>query len=309
MTTLLITHPACLAHEPGPGHPERPERLRAIEAALAAPPFDRLSRLSAPQASLAQLTRVHPPSYVESIMAASPHEGRVQLDADTFLSPGSVDAALHGAGGAILAVERVMSGRAANAFVATRPPGHHAETATAMGFCIFNNVAIAARHAKQAFGAQRIAIVDFYVHHGNGTQAIFWNDPNVLYASTHEMPHYPGTGAPSERGAHDQIVNAPLRAGDDGVAFREAFEVAILPRLATFAPDLLIISAGFDAHCLDPLGDINLVADDFAWVTQRLREVADIACGGRIVSVLEGGYDLTGLAQSTAAHVGVLMES
>ncbi len=194
-----------------------------------------------------------------------------------------------------------------NAFVAMRPPGHHAEAATPMGFCFFNNAAIAARHAQAVHGAERVAIVDFDVHHGNGTQDIFWNDETVMYASTHEMPAYPGTGALGERGEHDNIVNAPLRAGDAGEVFREAYDSVILPRVEAFAPDFIIISAGFDAHYRDPLGNLMLREEDFAWVTRKLMAIAQRKCGGRLVSLLEGGYDLDGLARSVAAHVGALM--
>jgi acetoin utilization deacetylase AcuC-like enzyme len=223
------------------------------------------------------------------------------------MAPGTLEAAMHAAGGATFAVDEVMSRRRANAFVAARPPGHHAERAAPMGFCFFNNAAIAARHAQTVHGAERVAIIDFDVHHGNGTQDIFWDDSSVFYGSTHEMPLFPGTGALGERGQHDQIVNAPLRAGDGGEAFRDAFGAAILPRLAMFAPDLLVISAGFDAHRLDPLGHLNLVEADFAWATRRLMAVADKSCNGRVVSLLEGGYDLEGLSQSVAAHVATLM--
>ena len=224
------------------------------------------------------------------------------------MSPGTLEAALRAAGGAVFAIDEVMSGKVRNAFVATRPPGHHAEIATPMGFCFFNNAAIAARHAQKAHGAERVAIMDFDVHHGNGTQHIFWDDPTVMYASTHQMPHYPGTGAVRERGEHDQIVNAPLRAGDGGDAFREAMETAILPRIEAFAPDLIIISAGFDAHRRDPLGNLNLVEADFAWATRKLMGIARTHAHERVVSVLEGGYDLEGLSRSVAAHVTALME-
>jgi len=308
VTTLFISHPACLAHDMGEGHPERPDRLRAIERALESEIFQMLARDVAPRAEIAAIARVHPLEYIEAIRAATPTQGHTAIDEDTAMSPGSFEAALRSAGGAIFAVDEVMTRKVRNAFVATRPPGHHAELATPMGFCFFNNVAVAARHARAVYGAERVAIVDFDVHHGNGTQHIFWDDPNVTYASTHEMPLFPGTGSLGERGEHGQIVNAPLRAGDAGDAFREAMEVAILPRIADFAPDLIIISAGFDAHRRDPLGNINLVEADFAWVTRKLMEIAQKRCGGRIVSVLEGGYDLEGLARSVAAHVRTLME-
>ena len=292
----------------GEGHPERPDRLRAIERALESESFQMLARDVAPRADLGAIARVHPPDYIEAIHAATPSEGHRRLDQDTSMSPGSYEAALRAAGGAVFAVDEVMSGKVRNAFVAARPPGHHAEAATPMGFCFFNNAAIAARHAQGAHGAERVAIMDFDVHHGNGTQDIFWDDPTVLYASTHQMPHYPGTGAVSERGEHDQIVNAPLRAGDGGEAFREAMEVAILPRIEAFSPDLIIVSAGFDAHRRDPLGDINLIEADYAWATLKLMEIARKRAHERVVSVLEGGYDLEGLARSVAAHVTALME-
>ena len=309
MTTLLLTHPASYGHEMGPGHPERPDRIRVIERALEQEAFQLLAREPAPQVSRAALLRVHPEAYVAAIEEAAPREGYTRLDADTTMSPGTLNAAMHAAGGATFAVDEVMSGRLANAFVATRPPGHHAERATPMGFCFFNSAAVAARHAQAAHGAERVAVVDFDVHHGNGTQDIFWNDASVMYGSTHEMPLYPGTGAKSERGEHDQIVNAPLRAGDGGEAFREALEAAILPRIEAFHPDLIIISAGFDAHRRDPLGHLNLIEADYAWATRRLMAVADKSCGGRLVSLLEGGYDLEGLSRSVAVHVAALMEA
>lgn len=307
MSTLLITHPASLLHETPLGHPERPDRLRAVERALEDERFMALIRETAPQATLEQLLLCHPSDYVEAIMAASPREGLVPIDADTTMSPGTLEAALRGSGGAVHAVDDVMLGKVRNAFVATRPPGHHAESARAMGFCFFNQAAIAARHAQRAHGAERVAIIDWDVHHGNGTQEIFWNDPSVLYASTHEMPLYPGTGSLSERGIHGTIVNAPLRPGDSGDDFREALESAVLPRVEAFHPDLIIISAGFDAHWRDPLANINLKEPDFAWATQKLMAIADRLCGGRVVSILEGGYDLEGLSRSAAAHVQALM--
>ena len=308
VTTLFISHSACLAHDMGEGHPERPDRLRAIERALESETFQMLARDVAPRADLAAIARVHPKDYIEAIRAATPQQGVIAVDPDTSMSPGTFEAALRAAGGAVYAVDEVMSGKARNAFVAARPPGHHAEAATPMGFCFFNNAAIAARHARAAHGAERVAIVDFDVHHGNGTQHIFWDDATVMYASTHQMPHYPGTGAVSERGEHDQIVNAPLRAGDAGEAFREAMESRILPRVEAFSPDLIIVSAGFDAHRRDPLGDINLTEADFAWATRKLMGVARKRSGERVVSVLEGGYDLEGLSRSVAAHVTALME-
>jgi acetoin utilization deacetylase AcuC-like enzyme len=307
MPTLYITHAACLDHRPPSGHPERPDRLRAIERALAADAYKPLVRVEAPAASLDTIALCHPMDYVTAVQEASPQQGLVQIDADTSMSPGTFEAALRGAGGAVHAVDEVMTGKATNAFVAVRPPGHHAETARPMGFCLFNNAAIAARHAQRKHGAERAAIIDFDVHHGNGSQDIFWSDPSVLYSSTHQMPLYPGTGAVSEGGEHDTIVNAPLRPGDGGSQFKAAFETRILPRLRDFKPDLVVISAGFDAHTRDPLANLNLVEADFAWATQKLMEIADQSAQGRVVSVLEGGYDLEGLAGSVAAHVNALM--
>ena len=307
MSTLLITHGACLEHLTPLGHPERPDRLRAIERVLEHEKFAHLMRDQAPAAELATIALVHPMDYVEQIREASPREGLVRIDADTSMSPGSLEAALRAVGGVTLAVDEVMNRKAANAFVAMRPPGHHTETARPMGFCLFNNAAIAARYAQKRYEIERAAIVDFDVHHGNGSQDIFWADKTVMYCSTHEMPLYPGTGAISERGEHDTIVNAPLSAGDGGDVFREAFETLILPRLHDFKPDLLIISAGFDAHTRDPLANLNLVEADYAWVTKKLMEIADKSAQGRVVSVLEGGYDLQGLSRSVAAHVAALM--
>jgi acetoin utilization deacetylase AcuC-like enzyme len=307
MPTLLITHPACLDHLTPAGHPERPDRLRAIDRALEAERFQALLRVEAPRAALETIALCHPMDYVTAVRDASPKDGLVRLDADTSMSPGSFEAALRAAGGAVHAVDEVMAGRARNAFVATRPPGHHTETARAMGFCLFNNAAIAARHAQTKHGAARAAVVDFDVHHGNGSQDIFWADKTVMYGSTHQMPLYPGTGAKNERGEHDTIVNAPLRPGDGGEQFRRAFETVILPRLRDFRPDLIVISAGFDAHVRDPLANLNLVEDDFDWATRKLMDIADAHAGGRVVSVLEGGYDLVGLSGSAAAHVAALM--
>jgi acetoin utilization deacetylase AcuC-like enzyme len=249
----------------------------------------------------------HPRDYVEQVRQASPDEGLIGLDADTTMSPGSFEAALRGAGGAVYAVDEVFGKKARNAFVAVRPPGHHAEKATPMGFCLFNNVAIAARYAQKKHGAERVAIIDFDVHHGNGSQDIFWDDDTVMYCSTHQMPLYPGTGAVSERGSKNTIVNAPLRPGDGGDQFRDAMQSTILPRLETFGPDLVIISAGFDAHMRDPLANLNFVEADFVWATQKLMDLADRRADGRVVSVLEGGYDLEGLSRSVAAHVTALM--
>ena len=307
VSTLFITHPCFVRHQTPPGHPERPDRIRVVERILEHERFQPLARESAPVATTEALIRAHPESYVKAIEDAAPAEGTVQIDSDTSMSPGTLEAALRGAGGAMLAVDEVMTGKSANAFSASRPPGHHAEKSRAMGFCFFNNAAVAARHAQAVHGAERVAIVDWDVHHGNGTQDIFWDDPSVMYCSTHEMPLYPGTGAAGERGEHNTIVNAPLRAGDGGLEFREAFEVAILPRIEAYRPDLILISAGFDAHVRDPLANINLVEADFGWATAQLMDLADRYSGGRVVSLLEGGYDLEGLARSVAAHVMTLM--
>jgi acetoin utilization deacetylase AcuC-like enzyme len=307
MTTLFLSHSSYFDHDTGPGHPERPDRISVITEALSHERFAALIRADAPGVDRAAILRVHPTHYVEVIEAAAPARGRVHLDPDTVMSAQSFDAIAHCVGAATAAVDEVMRGGAINAFVALRPPGHHAGIASPMGFCFFNNAAIAARHAQAAHGAERVAIVDFDVHHGNGTQEIFWSNPSVLYASTHQMPLFPGTGARDERGEHDNIVNAPLSAGDDGAVFREAMETRLLPRINSFCPDLIVISAGFDAHRLDPLGGLNLVEADFAWATARLMEIAGRHAKGRIVSVLEGGYDLEGLARSAAAHVETLM--
>ncbi len=310
MTTALIAHDSALGHDMGEGHPERPERWRAVDAALSDEGFAALHRLEAPEASREALLRAHAESYVDALLGARP-TGRqlLRIDADTAIGSGTMAATLRGAGGAVLAVDEVLSGRADNAFVAMRPPGHHAERATAMGFCFFNHAAVAARHARAVHGVGRVAILDWDVHHGNGTQDIFWNDPDVMYGSTHQMPLFPGTGARGERGDHDTIVNAPLRAGDGSASFRSAFDDLLLPRMAAFRPDLVIISAGFDAHRRDPLGQVELDEADFGWATRRVMDLADRFAGGRVVSLLEGGYDLQGLSRSVAAHVTALMGS
>jgi len=307
MSTLLITHPACLEHITPLGHPERPDRLRAIERAFEAEKFQSLARVAAPTAELDAIALCHPMDYIEEIRDAAPREGLVRLDADTSMSPGSFEAALRAVGGAVHAVDEVFAKRAANAFVATRPPGHHAETARPMGFCLFDNAAIAVRHAQKHHGIARAAIVDFDVHHGNGSQEIFWGDKSVMYCSTHQMPLFPGTGAVGESGDHNTIVNAPLRPGDDGEVFRDALKSRVLPRLAEFRPELIVISAGFDAHYRDPLANINLDEADFVWATQQIMDIADRHADGRVVSLLEGGYDLQALAASAAAHVLTLM--
>jgi acetoin utilization deacetylase AcuC-like enzyme len=308
MTVALITHPACLEHDTGPWHPERPDRLRRVLQALEHPHFSTLLRDLAPLATEEQLLRVHPPEYVRGILSVSPEPGqRVALDADTIMSTGSREAALRAAGGAVMAVDAVMEGWAKQVFVAARPPGHHAERDRPMGFCLFANAAIAARHAQARWGLSRVAVVDFDVHHGNGTQDIFQADPTLFYASSHQYPCYPGTGSAEERGVGN-IVNAPLPPGSGTAAFREAWEVLILPALEAFRPELLVISAGFDAHKADPLAQLRLEASDFAWLTGELMRLARAQCQGRVVSLLEGGYDLDALAESAAAHVRALMD-
>jgi acetoin utilization deacetylase AcuC-like enzyme len=307
MTTRLYTHPIYLEHITPPGHPERPDRLRAVERVLDEEAFADLERAEAPLGDEATILYAHPAAFVEHVRAAVPETGIARIDGDTTVSPKSWQAALTAIGAANAAVDDVFSGIADNVFVAARPPGHHAEKATAMGFCLFNNAAIAARYAQERHGAERIAIVDWDVHHGNGTQDIFWDDPSVLYCSTHQMPLYPGTGARNETGAGN-IVNAPLAPQTGSETFREAFSSRVLPAIDAFRPDLVIVSAGFDAHHRDPLAEINLTEDDFDWATGQVMECAARHCGNRLVSLLEGGYDLHGLAFSVAAHVGRLMK-
>ncbi|MFQ5984874.1 MAG: histone deacetylase family protein [Alphaproteobacteria bacterium] len=306
MPTLLFTHSACLDHDNGPTHPERPDRLRAVLNALEGPAFAGLERREAPEAERTQLTRVHPDAYVDRVLEAVPTDGRVHLDPDTAVSPGSREAALRAAGAMCAAVDAVAAGEARNAFCAVRPPGHHAEPSRAMGFCLFNNVAIGAEQARTAHAFRRVAVVDFDVHHGNGTQAVFEKDRDLFYASAHQWPHYPGTGAADERGLGN-VVNVPLAAMSGGRELRLAFIDHILPALEAFEPDFLLVSAGFDAHAADPLALLQLTEDDFAWATAELVKVAEKSCGRRVVSVLEGGYDLDALAASAAAHVRALM--
>ncbi len=308
MPTLYYSHPAGLNHITAPGHPERPDRLRAIEEGLAREQFKPLVRVPAPEADFDTIALCHSNEYIEELRHIAPKQGIVYLDGDTSMSPGTMEAALRATGGAVAAVDAVMKGEATNAFVGTRPPGHHAETSRPMGFCFFDSAAIAARYAQKKYGISRAAVIDFDVHHGNGTQEIFWNDKSLMYASTHQMPLFPGTGATQERGEYDNVVNAPMHAGDGGRKFREAFDLAILPRLEEFAPELIVISAGFDAHWRDPLGSLELKEEDYAWVTRKLMDLAEKTANGRVVSVLEGGYDLDGLRESVVAHVATLMK-
>ena len=305
MTTLYLTDPSFADHEVPDGHPERPDRIRAVQAVLDASDYDWLMRGEAPVADEALLALAHPKRYVDAIRDARPATGFAQLDADTWMSPGSWEAALRAVGGACKAVDAVVSGEASNAFVASRPPGHHAERTRAMGFCLFSTAAIAARHAQTLDGIERVAIVDFDVHHGNGTQDVVWDDPTILYASTHQMPLYPGTGAADEVGAGN-VLNVPLAPGSGGAAMRRAYEDTVLPRVEAFAPDLVIVSAGFDAHARDPLAQLMWSGEDFGWLSARLVDVARGSCRGRLVSVLEGGYDLDGLCEGVRAHVDAL---
>ncbi len=313
MTTALITHPACLNHTPPPGHPESPDRLRAVLDAFEGSDFGELLRLEAPMSSRGQLALAHDSSHVARVLdewAPQTETYRyVRIDQDTAMSSGSDQAALRAAGACVRGVDAVMAGQVRNAFCAVRPPGHHAEHDRSMGFCLFNSVAVAAAHARAVHGCRRIAIVDFDVHHGNGTQDIFWDDADTLYASTHQFPHYPGTGAADERGASGNVLNVPLRAGSGSEQFRAAYERVILPAVEQFGPDFVLVSAGFDAHTADPLAELNLDEADFAWVTRAICAIAKRRCEGRVVSTLEGGYDLDALARSAVAHVRALMEA
>ncbi|WP_018689405.1 histone deacetylase family protein [Ahrensia kielensis] len=307
MVTRYYEHDIFKEHVTPPGHPERVDRLRALETALTAEQFDTLDRQQAPIADESAILLAHPEEFLLRVKAQIPEEGIARIDADTVVCPQSLNAAMHGVGASMAAVDDVFSGAADNVFVASRPPGHHAEKNTAMGFCLFNNVAIAARHAQKKHDVERVAIIDWDVHHGNGTQDIFWDDPTVLYCSTHQMPLYPGTGAKGETGSKNTICNAPLNAGDGGDKFRAAFKDRVMPAVQNFEPDLIIISAGFDAHYRDPLAQLNLDDEDFDWATGRMMELADRFCSNRLISVLEGGYDLEGLAVSGAAHIHRMM--
>ena len=306
MSTLLVTHPAFLAHDAGAHHPERPARLEAVLKALDRAEFSGLERRDAPEATLEQIARAHPAAFVEAVLAAMPKTGHISFDADTICSAGSKEAVLRACGALVAAVDAVASGEARNAFCAVRPPGHHAEPTRPMGFCIFNNVAVGALHARAAHGLERVAVMDFDVHHGNGTQAMFERDASLFFASTHQSPLYPGTGARSERGVGN-IVNVPLPPNAGSQEFRVAMEKEVLPALYAFEPDLLLISAGFDAHRADPLANLNLEDEDYRWATERLLELAEKCCGGRVISSLEGGYDLEALASASAEHVRALM--
>jgi acetoin utilization deacetylase AcuC-like enzyme len=306
MTTHFYQHPVCITHEPGPHHPESPDRLKSVLAALSDGQFDDLVRFEAPESNIETISLMHEPAFVDHIFEAVPQNEYAQLDPDTILSPGSGEATLRAVGGACAAVDDVLTGTAENAFCAMRPPGHHAEQAQAMGFCIFNSVAIAAKYAQVNHGVGKVAVVDFDVHHGNGTQHMFEHDDTMFYGSSHQFPAYPGTGSASETGVGN-IANVPLSPGSGTEPFRAAYTDVILPELRAFNPDLLLISAGFDAHIQDPLCQLNVTTPDFAWVTEALMEVADECCDGRVVSTLEGGYDLEALAESVSVHVNALM--
>ena len=310
MTTLIYTHEACLAHRPGPHHPESPDRLLAVLEALRTPEFEKAQWRDAPLGTREQVLLVHTPEYVDSVEALAPTEGYQLLDAgDTIMSPGTLQAVMRCVGAACAAVDAVVAKEASNAFCATRPCGHHAEADRAMGFCVYNQAAIAALHARAAHGLTRIAVIDFDVHHGNGTQHAFWRDPQLFYGSSHQSPFYPGTGARQETGVAHNIVNVPLSMSCDSATFRARVGDELLPALRRFEPELLIISAGIDAHFKDPLGGLNFTDDDFHWITTELIEVADATAGGRVVSILEGGYSLEALASGTAAHVRALMRA
>ena len=308
MSTALIHHPDAAQHITPQGHPERVARIEAVAQVLAAAEFDGLQRHEAPLADESEVLRCHPPEYLERVRKAIPAAGGYQLDADTHVSPGSWRAVMRGVGGTCRAVDLVLGGDARNAFVAMRPPGHHAETSTPMGFCLFGNAAIGAQRALDHHGLKRVAVVDFDVHHGNGTQDLLWDESRALFVSSHQMPLFPGSGAPGERGAHDNILNLPLQPGSGGDEFRAAWESHAFPRLRAFAPELIIVSAGFDGHRADPLANLALVEEDFAWITGALCDIAAEVCEGRVVSVLEGGYDLDALSASVRAHVLMLMD-
>jgi acetoin utilization deacetylase AcuC-like enzyme len=307
-TTLVYSHVACLDHRPGPGHPESPERLKAVLQALRSPEFASLEWRDAPMGTIEQVQLIHDPAFVDAVADIAPQHGYMPLDGgDTVMSPGSWEAVMRCVGAACAGVDAVMNADARNVFCATRPCGHHAEPARAMGFCIFNQAAIAAAYAYEVHKLERVAVVDFDVHHGNGTQAAFFDRPELFYASSHQSPFYPGTGAASETGASQNIVNVPLPRGCDSALFRARIEADMLPAVRRFDPELIIISAGFDAHRLDPLAGLNLEDGDFHWITRELMRIAEATCDGRIVSILEGGYSLDGLATSTVAHVRALM--
>jgi len=306
--TLIVSHASGFQHDTGAFHPESPDRLRSVLDALNQAAFKDLARETAPAVTPEQVARAHPGNFFARLSAAIPATGQAHLEADTVVSPGSGEAMIRAAGAVVRAVDAVAKGEAKNAFCAVRPPGHHAESNRAMGFCLINNAAVGAFHARAAHGLKRVAVVDFDVHHGNGTQEIFWDDAQAFYASTHQFPFYPGTGAKSETGAHDNVVNVPLAAGSRGDVFRGRMRDELLPALSAFKPEIILISAGFDAHKDDPLANLGFVEDDYAWATAALMDVANNVCGGRVVSLLEGGYNLDALADSVTAHVQTLKD-
>lgn len=308
MATAFISHTDCLDHVTPIGHPEQVARLQTIQDALSASQFDNLLRLDAPLAKYSEILRCHPAEYISKIRAGIPKDGHASLDADTHLSPGSLNAGLRAVGGNLKAVDLVLGGEASNAFVACRPPGHHAETSRAMGFCMFGNVSIAAKYALDHHGLNHVAIIDFDVHHGNGTQDLLWDEARTLFCSSHEMPLFPGTGDVAETGAHGNILNVPFDANSNGHTMRQIYSDLVFPAISEFDPDLILISAGFDAHGQDPLASLTWETDDFAWLTRNICRLADGLCNGRVVSSLEGGYDLPALGQCAAAHVQELME-
>ena len=308
MTTAFLTHTDCLNHVTPPGHPERVDRLLALYALLDAVDDENLIRVTPDVGLDAHILRAHPQSHIDAVTAAVPGEGYRSLDADTHMSSGSLRAAYLGVGAMVRAVDMVMAGDVTNAFAAMRPPGHHAERTTPMGFCLFGNIAIAAKHALDHHGLERVAVVDFDVHHGNGTQDLLWDEPRSLFISSHQMPLYPGSGAPSERGAHNNVLNVALDPGTGGAELKKAYDRTVLPALEAFKPQLLLISAGFDAHAADPLANLNWTESDFVWATEKLCDIADSHCEGRIVSTLEGGYDLEALAASSVAHLKTLIK-
>ena len=308
MTTLLYSHPDCALHDPGAGHPECPDRLRAVLAAFETEEFARLERRQAPKIEIAEIERVHRRHYIEAVFAKMPVSGQRHLDPDTAISPASGEAALRAVGAVVAAVDAVIGGEADNAFCAVRPPGHHAETDRAMGFCLFNNVAIAARHGQAVCGLKRVAVVDFDVHHGNGTQAAFEGDAGLFYASSHQLPCFPGTGASTDRGRVGNMVNVQLAPGAGSAEFRKGYEERVFPALRDFSPELLLISAGFDAHASDPLAQVRLVTEDYGWVARNFLDIAAECCQGRVVATLEGGYDMAALAAAAAALARAFMD-
>ncbi len=306
MTTAFITHRDCLKHETPPGHPEQVARLKYI---LQATKDLDLLRIEAPLAAQKNILSVHPQSHIDLIHASNPEDGTRPLDSDTHMSPGTISAAYRAVGGAICAVDTVLSGKAKNAFVAVRPPGHHAKKQVPMGFCIFGNIAIAAKHALDFHNLSKVAVVDFDVHHGNGTQDLLWNEPRALTITSHQMPLWPGTGRPEERGEFDNVLNLPLPPNSDGSYMQSIYREKVFPKIRSFSPDLILLSAGFDAHIDDPLAELNWEVDDFVWITKEVCNLARDCCSSRVVSILEGGYNLDALAACTKAHIENLIKA